>query len=202
MAKTAIAVVVRDRAIMLERVAPEAIDRVIVIAPANALVTVAATVRTAQLIADRAQRQTMRPPPKAPQRSEWPTASNGRVRIALIVTTRIAANAGRPTRIAQTAIVGANTAQASGRTSLVRANVGQVNTGTANIAPVSIGVNIAAIIGQPVKAMHTGLIAVMHRPDVIVTKPEPKASMRRRSRITVAAAKAVPHGAAPMRRSS
>lgn len=205
-ARTAIAVVARDRIITLERVAPEVIDRVI--DPANAPVTVAATIRTARLTADLTQHRTMRPPLRAPQRSEWQTASSGRAMIVLTATTRIAASAARPSsvqvRIAPTAIVTANIAQAS----LARANVGQASIGRVSIIAqprpgmANIAASTAVIIARPAKLTDSTRLATMLRPDVIVTKLEPKATMRRISRNTFAAAKAVLLGTAPMRRSS
>lgn len=216
-ARTAIVVVARDRTITLERVAPEVIDRVI--GPANAPVTVAATVRTARLTADLTQHRTMRPPLKAPQRSEWQTASSGRARIVLTATTRIAASAARPSsvqvRIAPTAIVPANIAQASlaranvGQASIGRVSIAQPRPGTASIAHLNIAASTAAtagvIIARPAKPTDTALIGTTHRPDVTVTKPaarNAKPGTHRGSRIMSAAAKAVPLGTAATRRSS
>lgn len=201
--KTAIAAGARDRAVKLEKVAPEVTGTVIG-RQAIALMTVAATVRTVRPIADRTQHRTMRPLPRVRQRSEWLTASNGRAPIVLIATTSIAASASPPISVRASIVRTANIARASsGRANVGRMNIiGQTSIATANIAPVSIGVNIAAIIAPPATEMHSALIAATHRPDVIATKLEPKATMRRRSRIRVAVAKAVPRGAAQMRRSS
>jgi hypothetical protein len=186
---------------MPEKLARGAIDMEIA-RLANAPLTVAAIVRTVPLIADRMQRPMMRPLPKAPHRSGRVTASNGHVRIVRNAIIPIAASAAHPTsgprRNAPMAIVPANLAQVS----LAPANVGQANTATVNIVPVNIGVSVAVIIAQPAKLTDSIRLAAMRRPDVIVTKPASKPNMRRRRRLTVAAAKAVRRGAAPMRRSS
>jgi hypothetical protein len=62
-------------------------------------------------------------------------------------------------------------------------------------------VSIVVIIAKPAKRTDSIPLVPTRRRGVIATKLEPKAVKCRSSRIMAAAAKAVPHGAAPMRRS-